>query len=183
MFYFAAVLPGGVDMAREVLIVEDMLRGFLEEGYPLYCGPAARQIIPKVKTLLEERDWVKVLFLCDTHDPDDLEFRMFPKHCVEGTPESEVIPELAGYPGLRIPKKRFDPFYNTKLEGVLAELAPDKVTVVGVCTDICVLYAVAGLRNRNYEVEVPGGAVASFDEEAHNWGLRHMDKALGAKIV
>ncbi|MFC2001177.1 hypothetical protein ACFLUZ_01585 [Chloroflexota bacterium] len=32
-------------MANAVLVI-DMLRGFLEEGYPLCCGAGARRIIP-----------------------------------------------------------------------------------------------------------------------------------------
>ncbi|GAG15158.1 unnamed protein product, partial [marine sediment metagenome] len=42
----------GDAMAR-VVIVSDMLRGFLEEGYPLYCGIEARSIIPNIQKLLE----------------------------------------------------------------------------------------------------------------------------------
>ena len=34
-------------MANAVLIA-DMVRGFFEEGYPLYCGEKARGIIPNV---------------------------------------------------------------------------------------------------------------------------------------
>ena len=39
-------------MANAVLVV-DMLRGFLEEGNPLYCGAKARRIIPNIQGLLE----------------------------------------------------------------------------------------------------------------------------------
>ena len=64
------------------VLVADMLRGFLEEGYPLYCGPQARRIIPNIKQLLERElaKGSKVFFICDNHDPDDLEFKMFPPH-------------------------------------------------------------------------------------------------------
>ena len=41
-------------MSRAV-IVSDMLRGFLEEDYPLYCGARARRIIPNVQKLLEDK--------------------------------------------------------------------------------------------------------------------------------
>ncbi len=84
-----------------VVRVVDMLRGFLEEGHNLYCGDDARKIIPSVQALLErELDrGSKVFYICDTHKPDDLEFQMFPVHCIEGTVESEVIPELEPYPG------------------------------------------------------------------------------------
>ena len=84
------------------LPVVDMLVGFLEAGHNLYCGDDARGIIPNVKRLIEEEQarGSKVFFICDTHDPDDLEFQMFPEHCLRGTREAEVIPELAGYEGL-----------------------------------------------------------------------------------
>ena len=39
-------------MPNAVLVV-DMLRGFLEPGYNLYCGDAARSIIPNVRELLK----------------------------------------------------------------------------------------------------------------------------------
>ncbi len=39
-------------MANVVLVI-DMLRGFLEEGYPLYCGAEVRRIIPNIQRLLE----------------------------------------------------------------------------------------------------------------------------------
>ena len=94
-----------------------MLRCFLEEGYPLYVGDKARRIIPNVQRLLEQElaQGSKVFFICDHHDPDDLEFKMFPPHCIEGTKEAEVIPELAQYEGEIIPKKRYSGFFNTAL--------------------------------------------------------------------
>jgi len=169
-------------MANAVLVI-DMLRGFLEEGYPLYCGDASRLIIPKVQRLLERElaQGSKVFFLCDYHDPDDLEFKMFPPHCVAGTAEAEVIPELAQYPGEVIPKRRYSAFFDTLLEEKLSQLKPEKVIVCGVCTDICVMHTVADTRNRDYQVEVPVDCVASFDERAHQFALEHIEKVLGAK--
>ena len=75
-------------MANVVLVV-DMVRGFLEEGYTLYCGNRTRRIIPNVQSLLEQEQaqGSKVFFLCDHHTPDDPEFKMFPPHCIEGTAE------------------------------------------------------------------------------------------------
>ncbi|MHC1578709.1 MAG: isochorismatase family protein, partial [Dehalococcoidia bacterium] len=61
-------------MARVVIVV-DMLRGFLEEGHPLYCGIEARSIIPNIQKLLERelKQGSKVFYLCDHHTPDDRE--------------------------------------------------------------------------------------------------------------
>ena len=171
-------------MTNAVLVV-DMLRGFLEEGYPLYCGAKARRIIPDIQSLLERElaQGAKVFFICDHHDPDDPEFKMFPPHCIEGTVEAEVIPELAKSSGEIIPKKRYSAFFSTPLEAKLKELKPEKIIVCGVCTDICVLHTVADARNRDYQVEVPVDCVASFDEKAHQFALEHMEKVLGAKLT
>lgn len=171
-------------MANAVLVT-DMLRGFMEEGYPLYIGSRARSIIPEIQKLLEEElaAGSSVFFICDNHDPDDLEFRMFPPHCIAGTVEAEVIPELAGYPGEIIPKKRYSGFFGTSLEGRLKEMNPDKLIICGVLTNICVLHTTADARNRDYEVEIPVSCVASPDEEAHRFALEHMESVLGAKLT
>ncbi len=171
-------------MANAVLVI-DMLRGFMEEGHPLYCGAKARCIIPNIQSLLERELALgyRVFFICDHHDPDDPEFKMFPPHCIAGTVEAEVIPELAKYSGEIIPKKRYSAFFGTLLEAKLKELKPEKIIVCGVCTDICVLHTVADARNRDYQVEVPTDGVASFDEKAHQFALEHMEKVLGAKLT
>ena len=171
-------------MANAVLVV-DMLRGFLEEGYPLYIGEKSRQIIPNIQRLLEGElaRGARIFFICDHHAPDDLEFKMFPPHCIEGTVEAEVIPELARYPGEIIPKKRYSGFFGTQLEERLKQLKPEKLIICGVLTNICVMHTTADARNRDYEVEVPADCVASPDEEAHRFALEHMDKVLGAKLT
>ena len=168
-----------------VLLVVDMLNGFLEPGRNLYCGDEARGIIPNVQRLVEDElaKGSKVFFICDTHDPDDLEFQMLPVHCVRGTEEAEVIPELSGYEGELIRKRRYSAFFETNLEQRLAELKPEKVIICGVCTDICVVHTAADARNRDYAVEVPIDCVATFDPEAHKYSLQHMEKILGATLV
>ena len=170
-----------------VVLVVDMLKGFLEPGHNLYCGDACREIIPRVRGLLEmERSaGSTILFICDNHEPQDLEFQIFPQHCVKGTEESEVIPELIKFVHADnlVPKNRYSGFFNSNLEHVLKGLNPEKVIVCGVCTDICVLHTTADARNRDYPVEVPTDCVATFDPDAHRWALQHIEKILGAKLV
>ena len=170
-----------------VVIVVDMQRGFLEEGNPLFCGDKARQIIPNVQKLLAEEvaRGSTLLFTADTHDPDDKEFQMFPPHCVRGSAEAEIIPELSEFveKGTVISKNRYSGFFGTDMEERLAKLAPEKIIICGVCTDICVMHTVADARSRDYAVEVPRDCVASFDPEAHEFALKHIEKVLGAKVV
>ena len=172
-------------MANVVLVI-DMVRGFLEPGHNLYCEDY-RPLIPRIQALLERETAAgsRVMFISDHHLPDDLEFEIFPVHCVIGTEEPEVIPELAGYlmDDNLVPKNRYSGFFNTDLEQRLADLQPDKVIVCGVCTDICVLHTTSDARNRDYAVEVPADCVATFDPDAHTWALGHLQKILGAKVV
>jgi len=171
-------------MARAV-IVSDMLRGFLEEGYPLYCGVAARSIISHIQKLLEREleQGSKIFYLCDHHTPDDPEFQMFPPHCIEGTEEAELIPELSRYPGEIIPKRTFSSFYNTSLDKRLEVIKPETIVICGVTTHICVLQAVIDARNRGYEAEIPVDCVASFDKKAHSFALDYIENVLGAKLI
>ena len=168
-----------------VVLVVDMVRGFCEEGHNLYVGPTIREIIPRVRELLrgEKTRGSQIIFLCDTHDPDDLEFRMFPPHCIRGSEEPEVIPELREFAEEVIPKRRYSGFFETNLDQRLKELKPDKIIVVGDCTNICVLYTVADARNRDYAVEVPADCVATFDPEAHKFALQQLKTVLGAEVT
>jgi nicotinamidase-related amidase len=168
-----------------VVLVADMVRGFCEEGHNLFIGPAIREIIPRIRDLLqrEKAAGSHIIFICDTHEPDDKEFEMFPPHCIRGTEEPQVIPELEEFVGEVIPKRRYSAFFETNLEERLAELRPVKIIIVGDCTNICVLYTAADARYRDYAVEVPADCVATFDPEAHNFALEQMQSVLGANVI
>lgn len=172
---------------KKVLLVVDMLEGFLRKEYPLFCGSQAEAIIPFVKKKIEEyrKTGELVIFIADNHTPDDKEFKKFPPHCIKGTKESEVISELKGIAQREIylPKTRYSGFYGTNLEELLEKEKPEIVEVVGVCTNICVLYTVEELANRDYNVVVYKQGVASFDTEAHQWALKQMETVLGAKVI
>jgi nicotinamidase/pyrazinamidase len=174
-----------------VTIIVDVLNGFCKQGN--LASPRCDAAIPAIKTVIEERRRAgdQLIFLADTHDPNDREFEIFPQHCIRGTTEADVVPELQ--PLLQgatlIRKRRYSGFFETDLEERLRAAQPGQVTVVGVCTDICVLHTVADLRNRDYRVVVPAQAVATFDapghpgDEAQRWSLAHLTGVLGASVV
>lgn len=173
-------------MADTALVVVDMLVDFVEEGGRLYCGPAARAIIPRIQEEVgRARDRREmVIYLCDRHRADDNEFELFPPHAVEGTRGAEVCGELAPQPGDRvIAKRRFSGFAGTDLDLTLREESITRLKLTGVCTNICVLYTAADARMQGYAVDVMADAVASFDEDAHRWALREMEKTLGARLI
>ena len=102
-----------------------------------------------------------------------------------GTEETEVIPELADYVTAAnvIPKKRYSGFFNTDLADRLALLAPEKLLVCGVATNVCVMHTVSDARNRDYAVEVYSDCVSGPDPEAHRWALSHCQRVLGARVI
>ncbi|MDQ6711104.1 MAG: cysteine hydrolase [Candidatus Dormibacteraeota bacterium] len=169
----------------------DVLNGFCKTGN--LASPRCLSAIPRIGAAIEERLGAgdRLIFLADTHDPDDREFEVFPVHCVRGTAEAEVVDELRPYlkSGRLIRKRRYSGFFETDLDAVLKALHPDRVTVVGVCTDICVLHTVADLRNRDYRVFVPAEAVATFDapghegDEVQRFALAHLATVLGATVL
>lgn len=171
-------------MANVILVI-DMLKGFYNLGN--LANPEMANIIPNVKDLLERMtvDGWKVYFLADNHKPDDLEFRMFPPHCVIGTEEVEVVDELEQFVASDnyISKTRYSGFYGTDLEEILERENPENVIVVGVCTDICVLYTTADLRNRDYQVTIPKDCVRALDVDNTNAWLAHLENILGVQVV
>ena len=171
-------------MPRAV-VVADMLRGFMEPGHALYCGNKARRIIPNMQKLFEQElaKGSRIFYVCDHHDKNDPEFAMFPPHAIEGTEESEVIPEFKNYPGKIIPKKTYSLFFNTTLDEELKKLKPDTVVVCGVLTHICVLIGAMETRVRHYPVEVPVDCVADVDDKEHVWALDYIEKVLGCKLT
>lgn len=175
-----------------VVIVIDMLRGFCDIGN--LANPRMARIIPNVAKLLERKakeGW-KIIFLADNHEKNDLEFRLFPEHCVRGTEEAEIIKELKKFVtdgAIVIAKTIYSGFYGTVLGTRLAEEKPKTVVVVGVCTDICVLYTTFDLVKRGYKVVIPADAVETYDAPGHNAEeinkvfLAHIKNILGAKVV
>jgi nicotinamidase-related amidase len=172
-------------MGAQALIVVDMLNDFIHPEGALYCGEGARAIVPLIaeRVAAARKAGHAVIYLQDAHAPDDREFDRFPPHGGAGTWGSRIIDELAPRPGEPVlAKTRYSGFYGTALAKILAEIAPEEVTVVGVCTSICVMDTVGGLANRDYRVRVPRRAVADFDETFHRFALERMQRLYGANI-
>ena len=164
----------------------DMLVDFIDERGSLYCGSTVDKIVPFIKKKMEEarRSGDLIIYVNDSHKPNDKEFRMFPKHCVKGTPGAQVISELKPRRGDAIVRKtRFSAFYGTKLEKILKENRVKRADVVGVCTSICVMDTVGDLRNRDYLVTIYKKGVADFDGKFHRFALQRMEKTYGAEVV
>lgn len=163
-----------------------MIADFVREDGALSCGPSMLRIVPVIAGELARAraSGELVVYLTDAHLPDDAEFAMFPPHAIVGTPGAEIVPELAPVAGeIVVPKRRYSGFFGTDLDVTLRERGVATLRLVGDCTNICVLYTAADARSLGYTVEVVADGVTSFDEEAHRFALRELERTLGARLV
>ncbi len=174
-------------MAKEALLVIDMLNDFVLEGAPLEV-PDARKAVPAIRREIgKARDaGSPVIYVCDSHDPDDREFSRFswPPHAVRGTRGAEVVEALRPAPeDTVVLKDTYSSFYGTDLDETLRKMGVTALRLTGCVTHICVLFAAAEAVLRGYEVSVVQDGVAGIEKEDHDAALRIMRNVLGAKLV
>jgi nicotinamidase/pyrazinamidase len=145
----------------------------------------AEAIEPNLERLTQyaAHERITVVNTADWHIPYDEEIsgtpdfiNTFPPHCIEGTAGAKYVPAtepvnpiiLTGtelhypYPkrNIIIYKHEFDTFKGNPLtRDVVDFLNPDRAVVYGVATNVCVDFAVKGLRERGIEVYVVKDAI------------------------
>jgi len=173
-------------MKKVALIIIDMLNDFVRKGAPLEV-PATRGIITPIKQLLTKmrKKHLPVIFICDQHKRDDIEFRRmgWPPHAIKDTEGAKIIKELKPHPNeIIIPKTTYSGFYNTRLEETLRELNVTHLIVTGCVTHICILFTVADAVMRSFYVYVPKDCVAGLTPESHAFALKLMQDVLAVEI-
>ncbi len=170
----------------KALLVIDMLEDFIDQEGALYVGPSGEELIPFINQKVQEfrQDGAPIIFICDSHEEDDSEFDMFQPHCIAGTSGSDIVGGIDIAPGDKVVKKRrYSAFFGTDLDISLRERGVNELYLVGVCTNICVLYTAADARNLGYKVNIYREGVASFDQAAHDFALQEAEKTLGCKVI
>lgn len=171
--------------SREALIVIDMLNDFCTEGAPLYV-PATAEAIPNIAREMKRfRDaGGPIIFVCDSHAPDDPEFRYWPPHSVAGSEGAQVVEGLSPLPGeFVVEKTTLSPFYKTRLHSILQKARVTDVTITGCVTEICVLFCVFEAMSRGYRVTVPKDCVAGLTPAASNCAIDEMRDVLKAEVL
>lgn len=174
-------------MAKEALLIIDMLNDFVIEGAPLEV-PDTRRIIPNIRREIEKArsEGKPVIYICDTHAPNDREFSKFgwPPHAVKGTKGAEIVEELKpGKGDLITEKTTYSGFYKTDLDEKLKRLGVDSLRLTGCVTHICILFTAADAVLREYNVTVVEDSVAGLTKDDHDAALRIMRNVLGVKVV
>ena len=164
---------------QEILVVVDMQNDFVTG--PLGT-PEARTILPKVAEKVKNFPG-RVLFTRDTHEENYLESRegkVLPvPHCIRGSWGWEICPELET---LRKEEPVDKPTFGSTGLGEVLRAADQygekigKITLVGVCTDICVISNALLLRAflPEAEIAVDAACCAGVTPESHQTALRAM---------
>ncbi|MGB9716601.1 MAG: cysteine hydrolase family protein [Thermodesulfovibrionales bacterium] len=174
-------------MAKEALLIIDMLNDFVLEGSPLEV-PETRKIIPNIKREIKKAkaEGNPVIYICDTHRPDDIEFSKFgwPPHAVKGTKGAEVVDELRpDKDDFIIEKTTYSGFYKTDLDETLKRLNIDSLRLTGCVTHICIMFTASDAVLRDYKVTIVEDSVAGLTKEDHEAAIRIMKNVLGVKVV
>ena len=164
---------------QEILVIVDMQNDFVTG--PLGT-PEARTILPKVAEKVKNFPG-RVLFTRDTHEENYLESRegkVLPvPHCIRGSRGWEICPELET---LRKEEPVDKPTFGSTGLGEVLRAADQygekigKITLVGVCTDICVISNALLLRAflPEAEIAVDAACCAGVTPESHQTALRAM---------
>jgi len=175
-----------INTKRTALFIVDMQNDFAERGGALFV-PQTRKIIRRIQKLIRKaRHYgIQIVWVRDTHVPQDPEFRLFKPHCVFGSHGWEIIKNFKVKPNdIVIPKRQyFDPWLDSDIDLILREVGIDTCIMTGVLTNISVLANVASAVRRFFHVVLASDAVAAENAFDQACGLRQASFAYKAKLV
>ncbi|HEY1679270.1 MAG TPA: isochorismatase family cysteine hydrolase [Candidatus Sulfotelmatobacter sp.] len=182
----------------------DVQRDFMLPGGKLYV-PGAEKLIPNIRRLTNAAREGKVFLISHGcfHIPDDPEFKIFPAHCVKGTPGSELLPEaladkvaripneasakipvdLSPYQQILLEKQTLNIFESRHADTLVEKLGTHAEFVVfGVVTEFCVGFAAKGLLERKRRVAIVTDAIETLKSEDGEKKIAELN-AMGARLT
>lgn len=172
---------------RKLLIVIDMQNDFT---YGALRNEEAIKVIEKVKDKIESFDG-ELIFTLDTHNDNYLSTQEGKKlpvpHCIKGTEGHGLVDVLKPFAenALIIEKETFGSVYLGNYLRAEHALEPfDEITLVGVCTDICVISnaMIAKAALPEVTVKVDSACCAGVTAESHDRALLAM-KACQIEVI
>ena len=190
----------------------DLQKDFMDKDGGLQV-PGAEDIKDNVANLTqsaEEKD-ILVLLTVDEHDEHDIEFEIFPKHCVKDTEGQELILEAIGNMEppyiverdikcesncfimgdcIVFPKATYDIFDkelgNDMFLKTIKGIDITEVIVYGVATNVCVIAAVEGLLKEGINVKLVEDAMAGIPKNENVMSVEEAIRFMvdnGAELV
>ncbi len=163
---------------NRLLVIIDMVNGFVKEG--TLADKQINNITPNIINLINEfvKNKDDIISFQEGHNQNSKEFQSFPKHCVLGTKEAELIEELMPY------SKNFKVIRKNSTSGFVTnefleyigknEDKLKEIVITGCCTDLCVMNFALPLKNYinekdlNIDVVIYKNAVETYDAPNHN---------------
>jgi nicotinamidase/pyrazinamidase len=136
--------------------------------------PHGDEIAGRISELLDSGRFSFVVATRDWHPADHGSFEEqggpWPPHCVQGTPGAELHDALDRSrvdvvvdKGQDQETEGYSGFQATELERLLRDHDVDRVTLVGLATDVCVRHTALDALNAGFDVEVDRGGVRGID--------------------
>lgn len=164
---------------QSVLLVVDMQNDFVHGALGT---KEARAIVPRVVDKIKTFEG-PVLFTQDTHEDNYLETQegqhLPVEHCIRGTDGWEIISDIKFVRDAPIIEK--DTFGSKDLIELLKKMHEeepiDRITIVGLCTDICVISNALLIKAYFPEMEivVDASCCAGVTPESHETALSAME--------
>jgi nicotinamidase/pyrazinamidase len=191
--------------SRDFILWEvDVQADFVLPGGKLYV-PSAEKLLPNIRRLtdLARQDLVFLVSHGDVHAPDDPEFKVFPPHCVKGTPGAELVAEaltdriarvpnqvdarlpddLSAYQQILLEKQTLNIFESRHADALVRRLGSHAEFVVfGVVTEYCVSFAAKGLLERGRRVALVRDAIETLKQEDGEKAIAELQR-LGARLT
>jgi nicotinamidase/pyrazinamidase len=192
-------------LSRNVVFWEvDTQADFMLPGGRLYV-PGAEKLMPNIRRLTDAARQGRVFLISHGcfHAQDDPEFKIFPPHCIKGTPGAAYVPEaltdkvivvpneataalpphLADYQQILLEKQTLDIFESRHAAKLLQRFGDDvEFVVFGVVTEYCVCFAAKGLLDRGRRVSVVEDAIETLNAQNGNRTIAEL-RNLGARFL
>lgn len=192
-------------VSRDFIFWEvDVQADFMLPGGHLYV-PGAEKLLPNIRRLTDAARQDRVFLVSHgcIHTPNDPEFKIFPPHCVKGTPGSELVPEaltervarvpndanaklpedLSKYQQVLLEKQTLNIFESRHADALVKQLGSQPEFVVfGVVTEYCVSFAAKGLLERGRRVAVVRDAIETLKPEDGQKAIEELAR-LGARLT
>jgi nicotinamidase/pyrazinamidase len=198
-------------MVRTLLWDVDTQLDFIEPNGKLPV-PGASSIRPAISRLTNlAPDTCIMSGSVDAHTPRDSEFRVWPEHCVYGTPGQRKIPESTRGAPLFIPSTKltakqmreavtsgsqilFEKQHNAvdtnpNIRPFLEAVNPEQILVYGVAIDICVDLAVRYLaKEMGHKIIVASDAIVGIDSSKvktcmNEWRILKVSRCKSEEII
>ncbi|MCF7222222.1 cysteine hydrolase family protein [Marilutibacter chinensis] len=165
---------------RDALLIIDMINTFrFKDG--LRLRDAALSIAPTVARLRQRARTrgVPVIYVNDNFTEWTSDFRQLVEKCARPRSRGHaIVARLRPTPeDSSVLKPRHSAFYQTPLPLLLEQLGSERLVLVGIATESCILSSAADAHVRGYRVTVPRDGVASCIDEDRERALAVMRDA------